>query len=699
MLILGSMTTRTFILGGFSAFLRISGLCLLLGACASSGGGGNSRALSTESYAERLGIYMQYFDYETAPQDNFYRWVNGRWIDAIDLGGQAPSFGAFHEALENRDRTLNSIIQDIADKRAPDRSPEEQKILRLYNSYLDTQTVDSLGLAPLEPLLEEIAGIRNERDMSRVFGHLMRTGINMPFAFNVMPLASDTRRHALHIYERGLTIPARDVYPGRADHDPELVSALGQAFTTLFEAAGFERAPERAAAVVRLEARLAGLQRERALIRNDVASFNPFGRAALADLAPAIDWASLLSALGAEGAETIVLDHPDFATGLSRLIRETDISVWRDYLRAHLLIDLAEFLPADFRTASFNFFGSAFLGLEEQAERTRAAVQFVNAAMPDALGRRYVARFLCASCKAQVQEIAEDIRRAYIARIRTNTWLDTQTRMAALEKLDRMIIHVGYPGTWDRYDALQVSSGRLLENAINASRLANLQLLERLTVPVDRDEWTVAAQRVNASYFGAHNTVTIPAGLIQPPFFSPDIDAAVNYGAIGGVIAHEIAHAFDDQGRLRDASGKLENWWTADDMEEYEQRSARLARQYTGYAETGGPPADRAMGEIIGDLMGATTAYEAYRTMAQREGADQILGFTADQRFFLGWAQIWRRLDSPEEIERRSLSGRHALPAYRVNGILRNMDAFHAAFGTQPGNFMWLAPEQRLTIW
>lgn len=642
------------------------------------------------------------FDLQVRPQNDFYRWVNGPWLRGMVLPSELGSYGPFVRAAETIEERLLDIIIEISRRQAPPAGSDEAKIKSLFHLYLDRVPVQLKGGGYL--IADHAALWRLERagDLPALIGRRLAHGLSGPIKAGVRPDGGGSQMNVLYISQSGLGLPDRDYYLAAPNaRVAGILEAYEKYAAQVFQLLGLDQAEERARGVVEIERALAAAQADSVDSRDRVMTFNPFDLKGLAALTPDFDWPPLFAELGIEAAAGAVIQQPSFVAELARLGQLYPLARWSDYFLFHLADDLHNILPDAFSAARFETFGRQLRGMESRRRPEDLIIAFMNRTMGPALGRLYVERHFSPADKAAVEEIAADVRGGFRKRIESNAWMSAGTRAAALQKLDQMKFRVGYAALPIGGQDFEIVPGSLAGTVLGAGRARMAGEIKRLGRPSLEAQEALLPQSVGAYYQAFVNVVNIPAGIVQPPFFEAGREAGLNYGALGGIIGHEIIHGFDDQGRKSDQSGRLRDWWSPKDAAEFARFSERLVAQFSGPEPQ---PALKAYGrrtlsENIGDLGGLVAALEGLRLYRAGRGLAQIDSQEAERRFFIGWGRIWRRLYTEEELRRRLLSDTHALAEYRVNIVLRNLDAFHRAFGVGPGDPMWRPPEERVTIW
>jgi putative endopeptidase len=631
------------------------------------------------------------------PGDDFFAYANGAWLDTFQIPADKAVYGMSAKLGDDARANVRRIIEDAAaQKRAP--GSNEQKIGDYYASFMDTGTIEADGINAIKPDLDRIAAVKDVRELSRLFGE---TGFQSPIGVYVDQDPKDPNKYILLVYQAGLGLPDRDYY---LKDDPKLKetrAAYQPHIARMLALAGIPDAEATAAKILALETRIARVHWAAERTRDTMANYNPKTRAQLIAFAPGLDWQSMLDAMEIGTWDSYSANTPTALKGIASLVASQPVDDWKAYLTYHHLHNHASFLHRAIDDENFAFHGKTLAGRERQRERWERGVDLVSEGLGEAIGQEYVKRHFPPESKAEIDVLVENLKAAYKANIEQLTWMGPATRAKALEKLAAFRVKIGYPVKWKDYSSMDIKPGALLANQRAAAEWEWRYQANKLGKPVDKDEWLMTPQTVNAYFNPGTNEITFPAAILQPPFFDPDADDAVNYGGIGGVIGHEIGHGFDDQGRLYDATGKLEDWWTKADGDAFTKRSAGLVSQYNAFEVLPGLKVNGqlTLGENIGDLGGMGVAYQAYRRSLAGKEARVIDGLTGDQRFFLGWAQVWRTKLRDEALRSRVLSDPHSPPSARVNGVVRNVDAWYTAFDVQPGDKLYVAPADRVKIW
>jgi predicted metalloendopeptidase len=648
-----------------------------------------------------LGIDTTNFDRSVRPQDDFYRFVNGTWMKETKIPADKSTYGSFVELRDKSDDALKAILEDAAAKRDVQPGSELQKIRDYYLSYLDTARIQALGIQPVRPELARIDQLRSKQALPELFAHLDRIGVQTPFSFFVSQDAKQATRYIAYVSQSGLGLPDRDYYFKDGEKFAQTRAAYLDYIATLLRLSG-EKQPEAAAKrVMAFETALAEHHWDRAKNRDRDLTYNPKSVAELDKMTPAFSWDTFLKASDAASTPAVVVRQPDYLTAMNRVLAATPLGTMKEYLRFKLLDSYADELSTPFVDARFAFRGKTLQGLEQQEPRWKRGVGATEDALGEAVGKLYVERNFDPASKRQMEELVSNLRAAFRQGIDDLEWMTPATQREAQAKLAKFNTKIGYPDRWRDYSALAVDPTDLVGNEMRENQFAYARMVDRLGKPIDRTEWGMTPQTVNAYYSSTMNEIVFPAAILQPPFFDPQADDATNYGAIGAVIGHEISHGFDDQGRKSDGLGNLRDWWSPADAKAFQQRADRLGAEYDAFSPIPGMNVNGklTMGENIGDLSGLAVAYKAYKISLNGKPAPVIGGFTGDQRFFMGWAQVWRSLQREDALRQRLLTDSHSPPEYRVNGVLRNLQAFMDAFNVEPGDDMYLPPEERVTIW
>jgi putative endopeptidase len=657
---------------------------------------------SSESAAPRkLGIEVKNFDPSVRAQDDFYRHVNGTWVKTTKIPADRPRYGTFIELKDKSDAALKAIIEEVSATPDTQAGSDKQKVRDLYLSFMDTARIESLGIEPLRPLLQRVAAVKDTTQLPELFAALYRTGVATPMALSVNQDAKQATRYIIYVSQSGLGLPDRDYYSKQEPRFVEVRAAYLKYIEKLLTLAGQKDAAASAQAILALETQLAQNSWDRVHNRDREATYNLKSLAELEQLTPGFSWQRYLEAAGAKATPGVIVRQPDYFQALGKLLQDTPLPVLQQYLTFKVIDGNAELLSKPFEDAEFDFHSRTLEGQEENLPRWKRGVGVVELGLGESVGKLYVERHFSPESKQRMLQLVNNLRAAFKQGIDQLEWMSPATKAKAQDKLAKFNVKIGYPDKWRDYSKLEIAPGDLVGNVHRALAFEVQRDLDKLGKPIDRTEWGMTPQTVNAYYNASMNEIVFPAAILQPPFFDPQADDATNYGAIGGVIGHEISHGFDDQGSRSDGDGNLRDWWTPEDKKAFEQRTSLLAEQYSEFK-----PIDEmrvngklTLGENIGDLSGLTVALHAYKLSLQGKEAPVIEGFTGDQRFFFGWGQIWRSLFRDDFLRQQLLTDPHSPGPFRVNGVVRNMPEFDQAFSVKEGDGEWLPPERRVKLW
>jgi predicted metalloendopeptidase len=644
------------------------------------------------------GLDLATRDTTVKPGDDFFRYANGHWLDTHEIPADRARWGSFDALDEGAQRNVHELLEALPGD-APSGSPAK-KVGDFYRAYMDSAAINRAGLSPAQPALEAIRAARTHRDVATLMGR-PDLQLKSPLQLSILADEKNPNRYIVSISQSGLGLPDRDYYLKNDAVYAELRAKYRAHIERMLILAADADAASQAQSIVALEIRIAQLHWPVAKRRERDLTYNLRTLPELMELAPGFGWQDLLGAAGVVGASDYVVRELDAVAALAALVGEVPVDTWKSYLRYHYLVGVADVLPKRFDAERFDFYGRTLNGQKEERERWKLDVSAVNGALGEVAGQLYVARNFPPEVRAQVLALVENLRAAYAQRIRELPWMSAATKKLALQKLATFRAKIGYPIKWRDYSNLEIRRDDAFGNDERAALFEWNRQVARINLPTDRDEWSMTPQTINAYYNPTFNEVVFPAAVLQPPFFDPAADAAVNYGGIGGVIGHEMGHGFDDQGAKSDAAGVLRTWWKPKDELAFKKLVDRLAVQYDTFEALPGLQVNGrlTLGENIGDLGGLSVAYAAYHLSLQGRDAPVINGLTGDQRFFLSWAQVWQALYRDAQLRKQVLSDPHSPPQFRVNGVVRNIDAWYVAFDVQPTERLYLAPEERVHIW
>ena len=647
------------------------------------------------------GVELENFDKSVRPQDDFYYNVNGTWLKDTPIPADKSNYGAFSVLYEQSQNALKKIIEDTAAKPNKEVGSSEQKVGDFYASYMNTDKVETLGITPLKPLLTEIAAAKSHQDIAQLMGKLLVNGSGSPFGFYVNNDAKNSSQYAVYVYQSGLTLPDRDYYLKDDEKYVANRDALTQYVSDLLTQAGYTDATRAAKSVMSVEHFIAENQWDRVALRDANKRYNKFDLEAANKLLGDMGFKGFAQGAGMDKVTEVIVGQPSYLEALGKQFNQFPVSVWQDYLAFQLVDSYANKLSKNFEDLAFNFHDKTLQGIKEQKPRWKQAVNAANGVIGELVGQEYVKENFKPEAKVRMEQLIHNLIKGFEVSINELEWMTPETKKAAQEKLAKFTYKIGYPDKWKDYTNLEIKADELVGNYMRYANFEYSSMLNKLGQPIDRTEWHMTPQTVNAYYNPVMNEIVFPAAILQPPFFNMDADDAVNYGGIGAVIGHEISHGFDDQGSKYDGDGNLRNWWSEKDLEEFTKRSTQLAAQYDKYEALPGKFVDGkfTLGENIGDLGGLTVAYRAYKMSLNGKPSEVMDGYTGEQRFFIGWSQVWRRNYRDTELERRLKTDTHSPSHFRAMGTPRNITEFYKVFDVKEGDKMFLAEGERVKIW
>ncbi len=647
------------------------------------------------------GIELDAIDPAVSPGEDFFQHASGTWLREYEIPEDLSSFGSFYQLRIESEENVKKILDESAGAQV-DPNSVMFKVGTLYKDYLDEESIEGNGLAPLAPSLAAIEKLSSYEEVARHLAAGARAGRQSPFTYYVDQDSKNPEIYRAHFDQSGITLPDRSYYlDTENERFQKALSSYREYLTDVFMLID-DKDPEASAnTVIALETNLAEAHWERAETRDRDKTYNVMTPDELAKSAPGFPWGVYLAGLGLADETHFVIETPSAYTGMAKVFADTPIPTWQAYMKASLVSRNAQLLPREFDEAQFRFISTAMTGAKEQRARWKRFVNLMNRGMGESVGQLYVERHFKQESKDRMDRLVENLIVAFEERIDNLAWMSEETKVEAREKLAKFTVKIGYPDKWKDYSALKVMPGDLVGNVNRTAEWKYEYDRAKLGGPIDRGEWHMPPQMVNAYYNPGLNEIVFPAAILQPPFFDPYADDAVNYGGIGAVIGHEIGHGFDDQGRKSDGDGVLREWWTPEDEAKFKGKADRLVAQFNGYSPLEGVfvNGELTLGENIGDLGGLEIAYHAYKLSLKGQEAPVLDGLTGDQRFFLSYAQIWRGKMRDETMLTRVSADPHSPPEFRVNGIVRNIDAWYAAFDVKPGDPMYLPPEERVHIW
>ena len=636
-------------------------------------------------------------DKSVKPGDDFWAYVNGTWDKTHQIAADRASAGPFVTLSDGAEKDVHQIVEQLAND--PNRDHLGQQVGDFYGSFMDTAAIDAAGTSPLKPYLSEINAAKTKAQLLSLF---VKPGFASPVDLDIDADFKDPNHYSAFASQATLGMPSREYYLEDNAKMKAHRAAYRDYIVTIQKLAGLPGGAAAADRIIALETALSKAQWPAADRRDIDKIYNPMTRAQLAKLAPQFNWNTTLAKAGLAGAKQVIVTEPSAVAGAGKILASTPISTWKEWLAFRFVSDHASVLPKAFDDARFNFYSKGLSGVQQQRERWKRGVAAVNSALGEGVGEIYVKSHYPAESERQMTELIGNLRDAYRERISGNSWMDDATKKAALEKLAAFEPRIGHPVKYIDYSSMQVVKGDPLGNSIRAQDFQWKLELSRFPKPVDRTLWGMFPQTINAYYNPLANQITFPAAILQPPFFDPNADAAANYGAIGAVIGHEMGHGFDNEGSKFDPTGKLRNWWSPQAAKSFATRTDALVQQYNGFK----PFPDLALngkltlGENIGDLSGVEAAYAAYKKYTAKHGEPPVIdGLTGDQRFFIAYAQAWQEKQREDAERQQVITNEHSPGKYRVNGVVRNVDAWYKAFNVKPGDKLYLPPEQRVHIW
>jgi len=648
------------------------------------------------------GIATEYIEPSVRPQDDFFEYLNGKWLKTVEIPSDKSSWGSFMELRENTLPQLRGIIEKTAATN-PGAGTDAQRIGDFYASFMDEARLEQLGAAPLKTELGKIAALKDKSELPAMLANLGKIGVGVPFDYGIHQDNKDSTKYVADIGQGGLGMPDRDYYLKTDDAKLAATKAKYLAHVEkMLGMAGDKNAAANAKAIVDFETEIAKVQWTKVELRDPIKAYNKVNLADMAKVAPNFDWNAWFRTAGIAGkTDYVIVGQPTYLKGFVELANKTPIDTWKAYLSLHLIESYGGFLSKNFVDERFDFYGRTLSGVKEQEPRWKRGVGTVERSLGEALGKLYVAEYFPAERKARMEALVKNLLAAYKQSIDKLDWMSPATKKEAQAKLAKFTPKIGYPNKWKDYSALSVKRDDLVGNVMRSRVLEIDRELNKLGKPIDREEWGMTPQTINAYYNPEMNEIVFPAAILQPPFFDANADDAVNYGGIGAVIGHEISHGFDDQGAQYDGDGNLRDWWTASDHKNFKAKTSMLVAQYNAFEPLPGyhVNGELTLGENIADNSGLAIAAKAYHISLNGKKAPVIDGLSGDQRLYMGWAQVWRSKMREQQQIVQVKTDPHSPGQYRANGTLKNQPGFYEAFKVKQGDKMYLAPKERVIIW
>lgn len=642
-------------------------------------------------------------DTNVRPQDDFFHYTSGRWLKRNKIPPQESRWGSFLILRYDTEKKLRSLVAKMQKVKSVRIGSAEQMVRDFYRSGLDMKKRNALGLKPLKPWIDRIQNIKDVRSLVSTMAHLEKIGGGGPWGVMVDQDMKDSERYILYIAQSGLGMPDRDYYLKNDAESVRVRTAYMQHIEAVFALIGKSKseAKKNRETVMRIETAIAHISMPKEDLRDVDKIYHKMSVSMLARFTSTINWRSFFKIIGAGKVRDIVVMQPKFLKAIHGMLAKEPIEDWKTYLMWHLVGGSAKYLTAKFEKQNFAFYGKTLSGVKAMKPAWRRALQTVNDQLGEPLGKLYVKEHFKPAAKKKIAAVVADLFTAYERRIKGLDWMSPVTKKKAIRKLHQMTRKLGYPDTWKRYRGLLISPNDYIGNAIRTAEIEHARVIRRLAKPVDRAEWFMSPQTVNAYCNFGFNEIVFPAAILQPPFFSEEVDDAINYGAIGSVVGHEITHGFDDQGSKFDGKGNRKTWWTKQDRARFDKKARVLVKQFDRYTVADGIKVNGqlTLGENIADLGGESIAYDAYMLHLEKTGRKNINGFTPEQRFFLGYALFEREKSRPEAEKTRVLTDPHSPSIYRVNGPASNLPEFYAAFGVTKGDKLYRTPRDRAKIW
>ncbi|MCU4315282.1 M13 family metallopeptidase [Acinetobacter bereziniae] len=650
---------------------------------------------------KKSGIDHQYFDQIVKGSDDFYQHVNGGWIKNTEIPADKSRWGTFDILHEESLKQLHDIVDELSKQQLVNGS-SEQKVATLYANFIDEKRIETLGIQPIQAEIENVDALKNKKDIAQLAAHFSRIGVTSPFDVGVDQDMKNSTQMIAMMGQSGLGLPDRDYYLKNDAKFKKVRSQYLSYIEKTLKLSGDTQAAQHAQAILKLETQIAKIQWSNVQNRDVTKLYNIYKVEDLAKLSPKIDWKTYLEKQElADKIKTIQVIQPSYFKGLSPIVDNTSLDAWKAYFKFHLVSDFSPLLSKAFVDNSFDFYSNQLREIKEQKPRWKRGVQLVEGTLGESLGQIYVKKYFSAEKKQRMELLVQNLMKAYSQSIEQLDWMSPATKVQAQKKLASFAVKIGYPNKWRDYSALDIKNDDLIGNVIRSREFEHQYALNKLGKPVDRDEWGMTPQTINAYYNASLNEIVFPAAILQPPFFDMNADDAVNYGAIGAIIGHEISHGFDDQGSQFDELGNMKNWWTAEDHRKFKEKTNALVAQYNAYEPIKGyhVNGELTLGENIADNSGLAIAYKAYQLSLNGQPAPVLDNLTGEQRFYIGWAQAWRsKITDAMQVEFLKRDP-HSPDKVRGNATLLNQAPFYDAFHLKQGDKMYLPVNKRVTIW
>jgi putative endopeptidase len=655
---------------------------------------------SEQAMPMKSGIIIENMDLSVKPGDNFFNYVNGTWLKTIEIPSDKASYGSFAILADEAQDDVKAIIDMTSQGDYPVGS-DEQKVGDMYRSYMDLEKRNKVGVTPLASEFEKIASIASYDDLVEYFAYAIKYGYSTPVSFFQYTDFKSPDEYALYAWQSGIGLPDREYYFKQDEDGKKILSAYQAHIETMFGLAGVKGGKNNAEMLLALETQIASQHMKKEQARNWAENYSSLSMDELKTLMPNFNWDVFVKATKFNMPENMIIMQNDFLAGIDTIIAETSLEDWKTFLQWGVINASAGSLNTDMDKANFDFYSSILFGVEEQRPMWRRATGVLNSTLGEVIGKVYVKQHFPPEAKQRMQVMVDNLLQAYEISIKELDWMTDETRIQALDKLSKFTVKIGYPDKWKDYSALQVSDNDLFGNMRNAAEVNYAKELAKQGKLVDKTEWAMTPQTVNAYYNPTANEIVFPAAILQAPFFDLEAEDAVNYGGIGAVIGHEIGHGFDDSGSTFDGDGVLRNWWTDTDREEFKNRTSKLVQQYNKYEPIKGifVNGEFTLGENIGDLGGISIALKAYEMSLKGQDAPILDGFTGEQRVFLGFGQVWAGKYRDEAMKNQINTNPHSPGEFRANGSVRNVPAFYTAFDIKPTDALYLPDEERVKIW